>query len=121
RYPPWMSLIGEVERLDDDTWSVLLQAQVGPFTRSKRLRMVRTVHEPDARVVFERAEIDGRQHATWRLDVDLAPESGGTLLRMGLHYGGRLWAGPVLERVLDGQIATSSEALLELLAPSATR
>ena len=117
-YPAWMTLISEVGRLDDDApaWSVVLQAQVGPFTRSKRLRMIRTRLDPDRRAVFERSEIDGRRHAMWRLDAELEPADGGSLLRMGLFYGGRLWGGPVLERALDAKVAESSERLLRLVA-----
>lgn len=120
RYPAWMPLIGAVERLGEEpTWSVLLQAQVGPFTRSKRLRMERTVHEPVRRAVFERREVDGRTHAVWRLDSELEPVSEGlTRLVMRLHYDGRLWGGTVLERVLDAQVAQGSERLVALLASS---
>ena len=39
----------------------------------------------------------------------------GSLLRMGLFYGGRLWGGPVLERALDAKVAESSERLLQLV------
>lgn len=118
-YPPWMTLIADVESLEHDgdtpIWSVLLQAQVGPFTRSKRLRMARTWCEPEQRVVFERSEVDGREHATWRLDATVSPDPGGSLLRMGLHYGGRLWGGSVLERVLDAKVAESSDRLVALV------
>ncbi len=117
-YPAWMPLIGAVERIDDGpTWSVLLQAQVGPFTRSKRLRMSRTVHEPPLRAVFERHETDGRDHAMWRLQSSVEPHGAeASTLRMQLHYSGRLWGGPVLERVLDAQIVEASERLVELLS-----
>jgi len=118
-YPEWMTLISDVARLDDGeppSWAVVLQAQVGPFTRSKRLRMVRTLLEPGRRAVFEREEIDGRTHAMWRLDAQVEPADGGSLLRMGLFYGGRLWGGPVLERALDAKVAESSERLLHLVA-----
>ncbi len=117
-YPAWMPLIGGVQRLDDaPTWTVLLQAQVGPFTRSKRLRMARTVHEPPRRAVFERQEVDGREHAMWRLTSTVVPDgTGHCVLQMGLLYSGRLWGGPVLERVLDGQIADASERLVQLVS-----
>jgi len=117
-YPEWMTLISEVERLDDgDTpsWMVVLQAQVGPFTRSKRLRMVRAALDSGRRAVFERDEVDGRNHAMWRLDAQVEPHDDGSLLRMGLFYGGRLWGGPVLERALDAKVAESSERLLQLV------
>ena len=120
-YPAWMTLIREVERLDDLdsgdelSWAVVLQARVGPFTRSKQLRMARTELDPGRRAVFERAEIDGRNHAKWRLDAQVEPDESGSLLRMGLFYGGRLWGGPVLERVLDAEVAASSERLLQVV------
>ncbi len=34
---------------------------------------------------------------------------------MTMIYGGALWAGPVLERVLDDQVRRGSEALLALV------
>ena len=112
-------------------WIVVLQAQVGPFARSKRLRMVRTLHEPPHRVRFERGEVDGRSHAAWVLDVVLtdSADAGATLsaasgddaaattqLVMTLTYGGRLWTGAVLQRVLDDEVTRGSEALVRLVA-----
>jgi hypothetical protein len=70
-----MDLVHEVQEVsptdDRRTWEVELQAQVGPFARSKRLRMVRVVHDPGRRVVFERDEIDGRRHSPWILAATL--------------------------------------------------
>ena len=79
---------------------------MGPFARAKRLRMVRTVHEPPSHVRFERME-----HAAWILDaaVDLIPD--GSRLSMRLRYGGRLWV-PVLDRVLSDEIERSRPRLL---------
>jgi hypothetical protein len=125
-YPAWMPLIHDVQPLADDAddadgapvWSVELRATVGPFARSKRLRMRRTHHDIDRRVVFERSEDDGRQHSPWILQAELTPVDGadaGTKLTMTLNYGGSLWAGPVLERVLDDQVRRGSEALLALV------
>ncbi|MEL6891449.1 MAG: SRPBCC family protein [Actinomycetota bacterium] len=126
-YPAWMPLIAEVDRIADEApgggstdapaWSVVLQAQVGPFTRSKRLRMIRTAHVDGERAVFERDEVDGRDHAMWRLDSEIESiDAAQCRLRMSLHYGGRLWGGPVLERVLDAQIAEASVNLLGLVS-----
>ena len=117
RYPSWMPLVHRAEvEPDGSAWAVELRGRVGPFARSKRLRMRRTVHEPDARVQFERDELDGRRHSPWVLDVVLAPaEGGGTQLEMQLHYGGRLW-NPVLERILHDQIEQGRDRLLSLVS-----
>lgn len=128
RYPAWMDLVHDVVEVsspggDLRTWDVELRAQVGPFARSKRLRMVRSVHEPLHRVVFERAEIDGRRHSTWilaaTLDADAHTEPSAvrtTKLTMTLIYGGNLWTGAVLQRVLDDHVERGSTALRALLA-----
>lgn len=120
RYPAWMELVHEVEvsapdAADRPAWEVELRARVGPFARSKRLRMARTVHEPAAVAVFERSEIDGRAHARWLLEVRLTPlERSGTDLAMRLHYDGSLWSGAVLQRVLDDHVERGAAALLAM-------
>lgn len=127
-YPTWMDLVHDVEELDPTgglrTWNVELQAQVGPFARSKRLRMVRVVHDPRRRVVFERAEVDGKRHSPWILSAALDPESSEesgpagatTRLTMTLTYGGNLWTGAVLQRVLDDHVERGAAALSALLS-----
>ncbi len=122
-YPAWMPLIHEVERLDtpsdggDPAWMVELRAQVGPFARSKRLRMERTELQQDRVAVFERREADGREHSSWVLRADLdVDDNGNTVLTMTMSYGGSLWAGPILERVLDDQVRRGSDRLLALVS-----
>lgn len=124
-YPAWMDLVHEVGAVESTTeqpaWEVELQAQVGPFARSKRLRMVRVVHEPPERVVFERAELDGRRHSSWVLAATLAPLDGdehapSTSITMRLTYGGNLWSGAVLQRVLDDHVERGAAALQRLLS-----
>jgi len=122
-YAGWMPLIHEVSALDVETgalpaWSVELQAQVGPFARSKRLRMVRTELVPDRVAVFERREEDGKAHSSWILRADLTPgvDAASTDLTMTLSYGGSLWSGAVLQRVLDDQVRRGSDALLALVS-----
>jgi hypothetical protein len=125
-YPAWMDLVHDVEEAAPAdgrrTWNVELQAQVGPFARSKRLRMVRTVHDPQRQVVFERAEVDGRRHSPWVLAATLdtpsseTGETGETRLTMTLTYGGNLWTGAVLQRVLDDHVERGATALRALLA-----
>jgi len=127
-YPTWLRMVHAATPTDDpvepDTgteraaWIVELRAQVGPFARSKRLRMVRSVHEPTERVRFERAERDGRSHAPWTLEVELEPareEPTSTRLTMRLHYGGRLFTGAVLQRVLDDEIEQGSAELVRIV------
>lgn len=130
RYPVWMPLVHSVEQSsaegDEPAWDVELRAKVGPFARSKRLRMFRSVHHQDRAAVFERAELDGRNHAEWVLRVELADVSdegaiSGTRLAMTLRYGGALWTGGVLERVLDDQVRIGSEQLLDLVNARPTR
>ena len=121
-YPAWMDLAHRVDALSADeasgapAWQVELRARVGPFARSKRLRMVRTEHDPAAhRVVFERAELDGRSHSPWVLRAHIDEADGASTLHMQLHYGGGLWTGGVLERVLTDQITNGRERLHSLV------
>lgn len=128
-YPQWIDLVhsaevepGRVIGIDMPAWSVELRARIGRFARSKRLRMVRTVHDPaNGLVVFERAEIDGRSHSPWVLRAEVLARPGHdpaneSRLRMNLHYGGGLWTGGVLERALAEQIASGRERLVALVA-----
>jgi hypothetical protein len=119
-YPEWLDIVPRatpVEAQDGDpgpAWSVDLRGRLGPFARSKRLRMVRTVHEAPDRVRFERLEHDGRRHSPWVLEARVAPDPRGSLLTMRLHYGGSL-VGPVVERLLADEIRQSKPRLLALV------
>ena len=122
QYPSWMPLAHRVEAFVTDgspAWQVELRAQLGPLARSKRLRMERTLHDPVAhRVVFERAEADGRRHSPWVLRASIEPRGEGCTLHMHLHYGGALWTGGVLERALADQITSGRERLVALVTPT---
>jgi hypothetical protein len=125
RFPMWLSIVAEAVRIndiDDETgtgridnaaWSVELRGKVGPFARSKRLRMVCVSLVPDTSVVFERDERDGRNHAMWRLSASIAPTSTGSRLIMHLGYNGALF-GPVMERLLSDEIATAKQRLIQV-------
>jgi Polyketide cyclase / dehydrase and lipid transport len=120
RYPAWVDLVHRAEPVvaDDGAheWQIELRARIGPFARSKQLRMRRTVHDPDAHVaVFERREVDGRSHSPWVLRAEVTPTAEGSALQMHLHYGGGLWTGGVLERALADQITNGRERLLNLV------
>jgi uncharacterized protein YndB with AHSA1/START domain len=115
RYTHWLDIVPRVvDAPEGEAWLVDLRARLGPFARSKRLRMVRTLHEPDHVVRFEREEHDGRSHSPWVLDATVEPRDGGSRLTMHLHYGGGL-LGPVVERLLRDEIERSRPRLLALL------
>lgn len=131
RYPPWMRLVHEVETVNDDpaqgnlAWWVQLRARVGPFTRSKRLRMERTEFVPQRRVRFERIEHDERDHAEWVLVAEVNPEPVttadgliGAETTVQLAYSGELWTAGVLGRILDDEIRRGTRALTALTEAS---
>lgn len=120
RYPEWLDIVARaksVPAVEDDAgpaWMVDLVGQVGPFRRSKRLRMVRDVSRRGERAVFTRHEVDGASHSPWSLSVDLhSPRSGSTIVSVELYYGGRLWM-PILDRVLSEEIRRSKPRLVAL-------
>ena len=92
-----------------------LRAKVGPFARSKRLRMVRT--QDDATTArFERRDADGREHSPWVLTAEVdGADGGGSTLTMRLHYGGGLY-GPVLDKVLGDAVARGRDRLPEVIS-----
>ena len=117
RYSEWMPLVHLARSDGESAWVVDLRAKVGPFARSKRLRMERTVcREPEsdsdsAQVVFERRETDGKKHSSWILTVNIVPVNGGTRVDVDLEYQGTLWTGGLLEQVLHHNIDAGREGL----------
>ena len=114
-YPRWLDIVPRADARDDGSWTVDLRGRLGPFARSKRLRMVRAETVEPSLVVFERSELDGREHSPWvlRAEVEAVGESA-SRLTMRMHYGGSLF-GPVLERLLGDTIEKSRPRLLALL------
>jgi hypothetical protein len=123
QYPPWMRLVHKVEALEPDdgrpAWWVELRARIGPFARSKQLRMVRVQVEQDRAVRFERIQPDEHDHANWILSVRLEPAGDGTWLTMDLAYTGDLWTGGVLGRVLDDEIRRGRDGLRRIVLAGA--
>lgn len=119
KYQLWMGLVHDVSPIDaDGGHQVELRGKIGPFARSKRLRMVRVAESDPLRVRFERRERDGRQHGRWVLTAHLREvgedDSPLTRLSVILHYEGRLWS-PVVERVLVDEIERSKIRLRDLV------
>jgi hypothetical protein len=123
-YEKWLDIVDRVvpaEPSEGDpgpAWRVDLRAQIGPLRRSKRLRMVRDLHDAPGRVRYVRRETDGREHSPWRLSAQVAPAAdGGSRLEMSLYYGGTLWV-PMIERLLRDEIERSRPRLLAHLSGS---
>lgn len=119
-YPNWVRLVHDARPLEvpggaRPAWSVEIRAQVGPFARSKRLRMERVELVAAQRAVFERVETDGRDHAYWSLAVELSGSDTSTTVTMHLVYDGRLWTGGVLAKVLDDQVRRGRAGLIDLV------
>ncbi len=127
KYPQWMSLVHSVVReinpkgsdssepdASNPAWAVDLRARLGPFARSKKLRMQRIVHDVDASgvrvAIFDRCELDGRTHSQWRLEVRVSPDGSGSRVDVTLQYSGALF-GPVVEAALRHYVAEGRERL----------
>lgn len=127
RYPEFLDIVHRVEPApagaegEPPAWLVTLRAKVGPFARSKRLRMVRTVADEGRQARFERAEIDGRSHSAWVLEATVAtrPADDGradaSTLTMRLAYSGGLWSS-ALDGLLRSQVDRAAAKLDSLAA-----
>lgn len=99
-YVNWLDLVIRVDTAAPapgdagPAWVVTLRARVGPLSRSKRLRMVRTQETRPKSVRFERTETDRRTHSRWLLDVAIDGE-GPCDVRVDLNYEGGLWTAPL--------------------------
>ena len=119
-YPKWLEIVHFADAVDSEdglqAWNVELRAKIGPFARSKRLRMVRTTDQSPTTVVFERRENDGQKHAPWVLRSVVTEVNGTSTLDVHLHYGGSLFDGGIVERVLADQIVSGKAKLTQFLA-----
>ena len=116
-YPQWNGLVHSRRARRRSGVAGRAARRLGPLARSKRLRMVRTrARRRGVRVTFERDQATAaimrrgcsrnRRRTRWAQHAD-----------MHLHYGGALWTGGVLERVLADQITKGRERLLQLVRP----
>lgn len=133
RYPSWMPLVhaatpsppglpGDAVVDAAPAWDVEIRARIGPFARSKRLRMERSELVDERLAVFERAEVDGREHARWVLRVELLPVDGGSATDVTMHlaYEGSLWTGGPLARVFDDQVRRGRDGLAAAVTSDGT-
>ncbi|MBW3555420.1 MAG: hypothetical protein KY454_00630 [Actinobacteria bacterium] len=126
-YPEWLSIVAsavpEPPGAQDEgpAWLMELVARIGPISRRKRVRMVRTLNDWDTgEVRFERREDDGRDHSAWILAGRAAPaepaEEGqvGTRLIVHIHYGGSTRL-PGIDILLRQEARRAGERLEALL------
>jgi hypothetical protein len=111
-YVEWMTLIERSEPAvaaagdAGPAWWVTLRAKVGPFARSKRLRMVRTHMDEPSVVRFDRCETDGKSHSAWIMEARIEALESGSQVTVELSYSGGLWSGP-LDAVLGSKVDDS--------------
>ena len=115
QYPSWMGLVHTVVPEGEGVWQVELRGKIGPFARSKRLRMIQVETSEPHHIRFERQENDGRSHSDWVLDAQVTEVGSASTLNMTLHYGGRLFSN-VVERALHDEIEASKQRLRNLVA-----
>lgn len=119
-YPSWLGLVHGAEPAashDEDpgpAWLLDLGISIGPFKRTKRVRMVRTEKVAPKLVRFERMEHDGREHSAWVLAAEVEVTGGGSQFTMDLHYGGSLNF-PGVESLLGEEIRRAGARLEERL------
>jgi hypothetical protein len=123
-FPQWTRVLHRVEEEPSPVdspraWQVELRGKIGPFARSKRLRMVQVPTSEPGHLRFERRELDGVDHGVWRLDVRVhqVHPSARCDLSAVFEYEGRLWSGAI-ERLLRDEIDSSKRRLTDLVTGS---
>ncbi len=116
-YPEWHGMVKRVVP-DGDGQLVDLGGRIGPFTRTKRVRLVRDKDNAAAgRVRFVRAERDGREHSRWELEAEVEPAAGPgpCTLRFRLRYYGSSPLIGMLEPLLRAEVERSADRLRQRL------
>ena len=119
-YPDWHGMVKKVEP-DGDGWFVDLGAKVGPFTKSKKVRLVRAPVEAGddpGLVRFVRVETDREDYGRWEMQgtVDPAVGEGPCMLRFRLLYDGTSPLASMLEPFLKAETHRSADRLRARLA-----
>jgi carbon monoxide dehydrogenase subunit G len=113
-YPKWVPIVSSVEQNGEQHWIVELRVSLGPFARSKQLRMERSVDD-DEHIMFTRNESDGRKHAHWELRFEMSDVSSKTLVTAVLEYQGTMWTPGPVEDALHNVLDAAVEQLRELV------
>lgn len=122
-YPRWLGLVRAVEptaAVEGDpgpAWRVDLGARLGPFSQTKRVRMVRGGVVAPTSVRFERREADGDQHSPWVMEAEVAPTGAGARVGVHLHYGGTKLV-HVLEFALRSEVSRATPRLRRIVEAS---
>lgn len=116
-YPEWHGMVHRVEP-DGDGWLVDLGGRIGPFKRTKRVRMVRDDVADPGLVRFVRSELERDDHGGWELEAAIDPPAGEgpCTLRFRLYYDGSSSLISMLEPVLRGETQKSADRLRKRLA-----
>ena len=106
-YTQWLNFIDSVEPVESEdgrVWMLVLKAQLGPFSRMKRLRMAKVSSEPHELIRFERKEISGRDASDWSIDINFKElDLITTEITFVVSYSGKLWT-RTLETVFNSYV-----------------
>tara|TARA_Y100000816_G_C25916565_1_gene478005 strand:+ start:265 stop:717 length:453 start_codon:yes stop_codon:yes gene_type:complete len=106
-YEDWLDFVESVEPLESVTnsvWMIVLKAQLGPFSRMKKLRMVRVESSPNTSIKFQRVEISGKDASDWVIEVTFEQVgSDSSEITFAVSYSGKLWS-RALETAFDTYI-----------------
>ena len=113
-YQNWLGFIDTVDTDGGDaSWIVTLRAQVGPFARLKKLRMVRVEENFPESIRFTRRENDSKDHSDWDLYVTIKQqEDVGCSVQMIVSYSGSFWSVP-LQAVFTSHVEAAKVRLQE--------
>lgn len=116
-YSDWHGMVHAVEA-DGDGWLVDLKGRLGPFTKTKRVRLVRAESTVPGEVRFVRKELDRTDYGGWELQgtVEPATGEGPCTLRFRLLYDGSSPLTSMLEPVLRAETHRSADRLRQRLA-----
>jgi hypothetical protein len=95
-YAMWLDFIDSVEPIEsegDPVWVLVLKAQLGPFSRMKKLRMAKVLSDHHRMIRFRREEVSGKDVSDWSIDVIFEQlDLNVTQITFEVSYSGKLWS-----------------------------